>query len=252
MRIPVFEYNLAVHRRAWRLMVVVSAVSPALFMAAIGIGLGGLVNRAGHAPSGVPYLDYLGPGLLPATTMQVAAGTTLWQIHSRLETRRVYDAMLASPLGIKDLLAGEMAWLALRLLVVSVLFVAVMEMFGVGRRPGTVLVVAVGTLTGLAFGAPIFAFTTTQRGSEGLPLMMRLVVTPLFLFGGVFFPVSNLPGALQIVVLASPLYHGVQLSRELALGGPLVGAWLHLSVLFLYLAGGLIGAWLGLSRRLVR
>src|SRR5438874_1530423 len=107
-------------------------------------------------------------------------------------------------------------------------------------------------LNGLAFGAPIFAFTATQRKDKGFPTIGRFIITPLFLLGGVFFPIAQLPPIAQGIAWATPLAHSVVLSRSLAIGGMNPSALIDVSVLAAYATLGIIAASITLPRRLVR
>jgi lipooligosaccharide transport system permease protein len=249
----VVEHNALVFRRTWRGSIVVSFFMPLFFLASIGIGLGGLVNRGSGGVGGVPYVDFLAPGLLAATTMQTAAFECMYPILGKIMWDRVYDAMLATPMAVRDLLAGEVAWIALRLLMVSSIFWVVMAAFGVARTPESLLAIPVSALNGLAFATPIIAYTATKRNDSGFAAITRFGIMPMFLFAGAFFPIARLPGLLQALAWLTPLAHGVALSRALVLGNVVGGeALLHLTVLAAYTAGGIIVARALLIRRLVK
>lgn len=249
----VLEHNLTVFRKTWLSVSALSLVSPLLFLAAMGLGLGSLVRRSGGGSvEGVSYVRFLAPGLLVATAMQTAARDTTYPIMARLRWNRVYEAMLASPLAVGEILAGEVAWLGIRLLMTSALFFAAMACFGVLHSPVAVLAVPVATLTGLAFGVPILAFSATQRTDLGFAVIERFVVLPLLLLAGTFFPIGQLPGGVQAVVWLTPLSHGVVLARQLTLGSAdAVGGLLHLGVCGIYVGLGWMLAARSLRRRLV-
>ncbi len=249
----VVEHNALVYRREWRGSVIVSFFTPLFFLASIGIGLGTLVNRGSGGVSGVPYVDFLAPGLLAATTMQTAAFECMYPILGKIMWDKVYDAMLATPMAVRDLLAGEVAWMTLRLLLVSSIFWIVMAVFGVARTPESLLAIPVAVLNGLAFATPIIAYTATKRSDSGFAAITRFGIMPMFLFAGAFFPISRLPGLLQAVAWLTPLAHGVALCRSLVLGNAVGGeALLHLTVLAAYVVGGIVVARALLIKRLVK
>jgi lipooligosaccharide transport system permease protein len=249
----VVEHNALVFRRVWRGSIVVSFFTPLFFLASIGVGLGSLVNRGSGGVAGVPYVDFLAPGLLAATTMQTAAFECMYPILGKIMWDRIYDAMLATPMAVRDLLAGEVAWMALRLLMVSTIFWVVMAVFGVARNSESLLTIPVAVLNGLAFATPIIAYTSTKRNDSGFAAITRFGIMPMFLFAGAFFPISRLPGLLQALAWLTPLAHGVALSRALVLGNVVAGeAVLHLTVLAAYAVGGIIVARALLIRRLVK
>jgi lipooligosaccharide transport system permease protein len=248
----ILEHHLAVYRRTWRGTVLVSFLSPLLFLASMGIGLGGLVNRNSGGIGGVSYLRFLAPGLLAATAMQTAAFETMYPIMGRLRWDKTYDGMLATPLRIRDLVGGEVLWLAGRLLTSAALFTTVMALFGVLRSPEALLAVPAAAATGLAFGAPIIGFSATRENDSGFAGLTRFVILPLFLLSGPFFPIEQLPRLLQAVAWAGPLAHGVALTRGLVLGtldGG--GALIHTAVLAAYTTAGILGARWALTRKLV-
>jgi lipooligosaccharide transport system permease protein len=249
----VVEHNVLVFRRQWRASLTVSFFTPVFFLASMGWGLGSLVNRGSGGVGGVPYIDYLAPGLLAATTMQIAAFECTFPILGRIMWDHVYDAMLATPLAVGDLLIGEVGWVAVRLLMVASIFWVVMAIFGIAHTQESLLAIPAATLSGLAFATPLIAFTSTQKNDGVMGTVFRVVITPLFLFGGAFFPISRLPVVLQVVAWATPLSHGVALSRGLVLGNLAINdAVLHVAVLVAYVIVGVVVARPLLSRRLVK
>lgn len=252
--VRVLEHNAMVYRRTWHGSVLSSLVSPILFLAAMGIGLGGYVNRAGGAAAlgGVPYLAFLAPGLLAAQAMQTAAFETTYPIMGKIVWDKLYEAMLATPLTVRDLLAGELEWLVVRLCIVCTAFLAVMTAFGAVRSPLGVLALPAAVLTGLAFATPIMAFSATQRRDSGFNVLFRFGITPLFLLSATFFPLDELPQFVRPLALLTPLYHGVALARALTLGtvDPLA-ALTHLAVLLGFVAAGTVLTAASFRRRLV-
>ncbi|HEX8939120.1 MAG TPA: ABC transporter permease [Candidatus Limnocylindrales bacterium] len=249
----VVEHNALVYRRTWTGSILGTVLSPVLFLAAMGLGLGGYVNRAGDAAlGGVDYLAFLGPGLLAAQAMQTAAFETTWPIMGKIVWNKLYEAMLATPLAVPDLLAGELGWLTARLTLVCGVFLAVLAAFGAIRSPLGLLALPVAVLTGLSFGAPIMAFSATQKRDSGFNVIFRFGVTPLFLLGGTFFPIERLPGLVQPLAWLTPLAHGVALCRALTLGRlEPADAVVHLAVLVGFVVAGVALARLAFRRRLV-
>lgn len=249
----VFEHHLTVYRRTWKGSVFMSFVSPVLFLAAMGLGLGSLISRGPvRTVDGVSYLVFIAPALLAASAMQSAYVETTYPIMARIQWQRTYEGMLATPIAVLDLLAGEFGWLAFRLALGSSAFFLVMLLFGTIHSGLAVLAIVVAVLTGLAFAAPILAWTATRRTDQSFALIGRFLITPLFLLGGVFFPLHQLPQLLQGIAWLTPLAHGVALSRSLSLGLLAPSAAVHLVVLLLYTAIGMAAARFTLQRRLVQ
>src|SRR6266581_589960 len=217
--VHVFEHRLVSYRRTFRGSLFSSFLQPALFLTAMGVGLGALVNRPGNAAlGGVSYLVFLAPGLLAGTAMQTAAFESTFPVMAAIRWVRSYVAMLATPIGVNDIVIGQLAWIAVRLTMVATIFVAIMTLFGATHSPAILLAIPVAVLTGMAFSAPIAAFSATQENAEGFNMLFRFVINPLFLFSGAFFPVGQLPALLQPIAYVTPLYHGVALARQLSLG----------------------------------
>jgi lipooligosaccharide transport system permease protein len=249
-----FEYWAVQYRRTWRGSVVGTVLFPVLFLAAMGLGLGTLVNSsASRGVDGLPYLVFLAPGLLAATAMQTGVGESSYPVLGAIKWTKTYHAMLATPLGVPEVLAGHLLFLAARVLAGSAVFLAVMALFGAVRSPLALLTLPAAVLTGMAFATPMFAFAAVNDNDAGFAAVFRFVVTPLFLFSGVFFPVQQLPAALERLAYATPLWHGVALSRELALGTSSVGSvLLHVGYLSALVAAGTWLAARAFHRRLVR
>ncbi len=251
--LSVLEYDLAGYRRSWRGSVFSTFVSPLLFLAAMGVGLGGLVQQRTGSVGGVSYLSFLAPGLLAATAMQTAMIETTYPIMAKVKWLHIYDGILATPVRVADIVGGELAFVGVRLTFVAAVNLLIMALFGVPRTPLALLAVPFAMATGLAFGAPIMAFSCTQQNDVGFSALNRLVVLPLFLLGGAFFPLTQLPAGLQGVAWLLPLSHGVALIRGAVLddlgGGAALG---HLAVLLAYTAAGTVLARHLLQRRLIR
>jgi lipooligosaccharide transport system permease protein len=217
--VRVFEYWLLSFRRSWRTTVVASILSPALFLAAMGLGLGTYVDRNPGALDGVGYLQFLAPGLLAATAMQTGANDGMHPVMASIKWTRQYFAMLVTPLRVIDIAAGHLGFIATRLLFSATIFLAVAVAFGAIDSWWALLAVPAAALTGMAFAAPIAAFSASREQEGGtFAALNRFVLMPMFLFSGTFFPVSELPSGLRAVAYVTPLWHGVALCRQLALG----------------------------------
>jgi lipooligosaccharide transport system permease protein len=245
-------YWMYQYKRTWRSSLTTSFLYPVLYLAAMGVGLGTLVDHHVHHVSGVPYLSFVGPGLLAATAMQVGTNESTYPVMGAIKWIRTYHAMLATPLRVLDVLRGHLAWIAIRVATTTSIFLAVLAAFGVTRSPEALLALPAAVLTGLAFASPIAAFAATQEKDSSFNVIYRFGLIPLFLFSGTFFPLSRLPGWLQPVAYATPLYHGVALCRSLVLGNPPLWASLaHLGYLVGLVAVGYAVARVTYRRRLV-
>jgi lipooligosaccharide transport system permease protein len=254
----VVELRAMQYRRTFRASLISSFLNPVLFLLAMGVGLGTYVDRSGTATQalgGLTYLQFLAPGLLAATAMQAAAFESTFPIMAGLTWQRVFHAMYATPISSRDIVLGNLTWIVIRLTMIATIFTIVMSLFGAAASPLILLGIPAAVLTGMAFGAPIAAFSATQRTPEKFNAVFRFGITPLFLFSGTFFPISNLPAAIQPIAWLSPLWHGVELSRALALGtigqAPVL-ALAHVAVLVAIVAAGTLWAFRTIEARLVR
>jgi lipooligosaccharide transport system permease protein len=215
-----FRYFLLAYKRTWRASVVTTFVNPVLYLTAIGVGLGSFVNKGNHAATlgHLSYLHFVAPALAATTAATTAASESLFPVMGGIKWVGSYWAMLATPLRVGDVLAGHLMWIATRVATAVSAYVVVMAAFGTTTSWGALAVLPAGVLTGMAFSTPLAAFAASQDNEEAFPLIFRLGVIPLFLFSGVFFPVSQLPPGLRLLAYATPLWHGVNLCRGLTLG----------------------------------
>ncbi|OFW67174.1 MAG: hypothetical protein A2Z12_03870 [Actinobacteria bacterium RBG_16_68_21] len=250
----VLEANARVYRRTYRGSLVSTFVNPVLYLLAMGVGLGKLVDAGtGSSTLTLPYLTFLAPGLLAATAMTTAAGDSSFPVMAGIKWRKTFDAVLATPLGVRDLVGGHLGWIAIRLTFVTFVYSMVMTIFGATTIVEGLAAVPPAVLTGMAFAALVTAYTAKIKDEQWLSNMFRFGITPLFLFSGTFFPITQLPGWLQPVAYATPLWHGVSLCRGLALRtGFIVDPWVSVGYLAALTVLGAILSTRQLTKRLVK
>lgn len=248
----VVEVNARNYKRTYRGTLITTFLSPVLFLAGMGVGLGTLVKGAGASSlGGLSYVDFIAPGLLAATAMQVAAGEATWPVMAAIKWVKTYHATLATPVGVPELVSGNLLWIGIRLVLGGVVFVTIAVAFGAEGIARGLASIAPAVLTGVAFAAAIMAFTTVAKDETRLSSLYRFGIIPMFLFSGTFFPVSQLPGWLQPVAYATPLWHGVELTRSVALGTPItLNPVVHVAYLVLLLVTGWVLAIKGLEKRM--
>jgi lipooligosaccharide transport system permease protein len=245
-----FEYWAYSYRRVWRGSVVTSIVGPILYLTALGVGLGKLVNRGPGV--GVPYLDFVAPGILAATAMQLATFESSYPVMAAIRWTRQFHAMLATPLRPRDLLIGHQLYVAARLAIVSGIYLVILSAFGALHSPWAILAWPAAVLVGLAHSAPVSAFSAWLQREEGFNGLFRFVVMPMFLFSGTFFPVTRLPVVVREIAYATPLWNGVDLMRHLTLGtASLWPSLAHVAYLALWVVAGLTLAARNYRRRLI-
>jgi len=229
-----------------------SVLGPVLFLTAMGLGLGSLVDPNVQAFGGASYLAFFATGMLAANCMQSAAFSASYPMMSKLTWQRNYEAMLATPLEVRDIYFGELAWIGVTLAQQTIPFFVVMALFGIFDSPLAVLAIPAAVLTGLGFAASVMALTATLKTDEAYTWLFRFVVTPLFLLSGTFFPINDLPAWGVAAAQLTPLYHGIELIRGMTISNlTLVAGLTHLTYLLLFLAVGIVIGVRNLTHRLV-
>ncbi|MFP3900335.1 MAG: ABC transporter permease [Acidimicrobiia bacterium] len=233
------ERELRLARRLWRTSVLSGVLTPLLFLGAMGLGLGDLVDEGTGDVAGVPYLFFVMPGILAATAMQTAAGNSLWMVMAGIKWVKTFHAAAATPLSPGDVYGGYVTWVGLRVTGNAAAFVAIAAVLGAVPSPWGVLAVPAAAMTGLAFAAPLCAYSATQDNDMSFPIIMRVVVVPMFLLSGTFFPLDQLPVGLRPLAWVTPLWHGVELCRGATTGSlEPASAALHVGVLVACIAAG--------------
>jgi lipooligosaccharide transport system permease protein len=240
---PALEFWLRAYRRNWRGSVFSGFVAPLLYLGSLGFGLGGLVDDGAGGGVGVAYVVFVAPGILAANAMQTAVGDATYPVHGAVKWQRQYLAMQATPLTAGDILAGHVAFIAFRVALTTLSFLLVGVLLGAFASPWVVAAAAlVAVLCGIVHALPVMAHAVGTDTDYSFAMIFRFGVVPMFLFAGTFFPVDQLPAALQPVAWATPLWHATDLCRDLALDavtwGPALG---HLAYLLAWLVAG---AWL--------
>jgi lipooligosaccharide transport system permease protein len=246
------SYWLYRYRRTWRGTIVISVANPVLFLAAIGVGLGTLVDRQHSVYLGdASYLQFLMPGLLAAAAMQTSFVEAAGPVLQSVRERGNYRAAIATEMSPSDVMIGHLLFMVLRVAVSSILFTAVGVLFGAVSVERAPLLVLGATLIGCAFTPALAAFAVTASRPATLTAVLRFVIMPMYMFSGPFFAVAQLPRWLQVVLECTPLWHGVELSRGAALG---TATWpatlLHIGYLLLMAAAGLLAARRNYCRKL--
>lgn len=248
----VTEHWLRKYRRVWFSNAFSSVLAPVLYLAGMGFGLGLLVDDAAGGVGGVPYVWFVAPGVLAATAIQVAAGENTFFVVGAIKWDRTYHGMLSTPLAVRDLVTGHMAYTLVRVTLACVLYLAVAAALGTVRSWWGLLALPVAVLGGMAFAAPCYAYAARLENDRGLTLLLRFVVMPMTLFAGTFFPVEQLPGWLQPVAWVTPLWHAVEACRAFTLGTPeLLPVLGHAAYLALWFVVGHAVAVRVLRRRMV-
>jgi lipooligosaccharide transport system permease protein len=246
------EFFLVQYRRGWRGSAVSSVVTPVVYLLALGVGLGVFVDRSTSLPDGISYLDFVAPGLMAATALQIASFEASWPVLAAIKWHRQYHAMLATPLRIRDVILGHQAYFVFRLLLTGTVYFVVITAFGAVESPLGVLAIPVTVLVGLSVSMPLAAWAAHTETEASFVAIFRFLILPMFLFSGTFFPISTLPRPLEILAWLTPLWHGVTLCRDLTLGDVVPLDLLHVAYLLAFVVVGYLAARITYSRRLVQ
>lgn len=228
------------YRRVWRASAFSNFLNPVLYLTAMGIGLGTLVDEGtanGFGQGG--YLEWLAPGMLAATGFLAGAGEGAFPVMAGTRWMKTWHSVLNTPVSPGDIVTGLLAWITLRLLMITGIYGVVILLFRVGTPAGVALAVLPATLVGVAVAAPMAAFAAHLEDDTGLATMFRFGVVPLFLFSGTFFPISQFPDYVRPLAYATPLWHGVELTRAAAIGLPTTFPWwVNVGYLLVWVAVG--------------
>jgi lipooligosaccharide transport system permease protein len=240
------ERNLLVFRRSW-IVVATGFLEPLFYLLSIGVGIGALVGGVAVGGRVVPYRDFLAPGMLAASAMNGAVYDSTINIFFKLKYQKLYDAVLSTPLGVGDIALGELAWALGRGGLYSAGFLVVMLGLGLVHSWWALLALPAALLVGASFAGAGLAATTFMRGWQDFDLV-QLVILPMFLFSGTFYPLSTYPPALRVVVRCTPLYQAVAILRALVMGTP---GWATLGHAAFLAVVGLVGLAIA-SRRMAK
>jgi lipooligosaccharide transport system permease protein len=238
--LAVWSRNLLVWRRLLGPAILMNFGEPLIYLLGFGLGLGVFVGKVGD----LPYLSFLASGIVASSAMSTATFEGMYSVFTRMVPQRTYEAILATPLEIDDILAGEMLWCASKGLISGAAILLVAAGLGVVGGWGSLLALPVVLLVGLAFAGPALVMTALATNYDFFSYYFVLLVTPMMMLCGVFFPIDSLPFWLQALVQWLPLTHAVALIRPLVLGTPVPGAALHLLVLLAY---ALLGYYLAVA-----
>jgi len=214
----VWQRNFTVYQKIWKISFVPPLFEPLFYLLAFGLGLGALVGNLTYQGAPVSYLSFIAPALIAVNIMNNSFFENTYASFVRMYHQKTFDAMLATPLSIEEIITGEIIWGATKSVIGTVIMLAVISLFGLIHYPSGLLIIPLAFLGGIAFGALGMYFTGITPTIDMFNLPIFLFITPMFLFSGTFFPIENLPAWAQTVALFLPLTHLVKLVRSLSFG----------------------------------
>jgi lipooligosaccharide transport system permease protein len=210
----VMSRDVAIFGRYWKATTFSSVVQPTIYLLAFGLGFGTLVKTIGH----VKTIQYIGTGTVATAVLFSSAFPGMFNTFIRWQFQRTYDAMLAAPVDVEELITAEVLWISLRAGVYGMAPILVAFAFGLQPEWGMLLVPLIGFVTGFGFAAFGVTVAAIAKTIDNFNYITSAVLTPMFLVAGTFFPVSSLPAGVRQVAQVNPLYHCVQLVRDASLG----------------------------------
>lgn len=216
--IRVWQRNLTVYQESWKINFMPPLLEPLFYLLAFGIGFSGLIGSVTYAGTEIPYVVFIAPALVAINIMNNAFFENTFGSFVRMYYQKTFDAMMATPLTVDEIVTGEIVWGATKSVIGTIIMLIVIGFFGFISYPAGVLIVPVAFIGGFAFGSAAMIFTALVGKIELFNLPVFLFITPMFLFSGTFFPLSGLPLWAQYFALTLPLTHLVNLVRSLGLG----------------------------------
>lgn len=216
--IRVWQRNLTVYRESWKINFLPPLLEPFFYLLAFGIGFSGLIGSVRYAGKDISYVLFIAPALLAINIMYNAFFENTFGSFVRMYYQKTFDAMMATPLNVEEIVTGEIVWGATKSVIGTIIMLIVISFFGLVSYPSGILIVLVAFLGGIAFGSVAMVFTGMVGKIELFNLPVFLFITPMFLFSGTFFPITTLPLWAQYFALTLPLTHLVNLTRALSMG----------------------------------
>ena len=223
----VMSRDVVLFSRYWKATTFSSVVQPTIYLLAFGLGFGSLVSHVDH----VRYVEYVGTGVVATAVLFSSAFPGMFNTFIRWKFQRTYDAMLAAPVDVEELITAEVLWISVRAGVYGVAPLIVAMAFGLSPNAGMLLVPFIGFVTGVGFASFGVLVAAVAKTIDNFNYVTSAVLTPLFLVAGTFFPISTLPPFLHALALLNPLYHCVALVRDAALGHYSWADMTHVTVL---------------------
>ncbi|MEW6117064.1 MAG: ABC transporter permease [Nitrospirota bacterium] len=227
----VWQRHFSVYTKLYKSSFALNFAEPILYLTAMGFGLGAFVTEI----RGMPYINYIAPGIIASSSMFAAIYECTYGTFVRMAFQKTFDAILATPVGIDDLVAGEMMWGATKSILYGTTIIIVISLFGLVASPLIALVIPLLFVTGLIFAEISLIFVAKVPGIDSFNYFYTLFMTPMFLFSGIFFPIDTLPPAVAKIAFFTPLYHLVNICRAFALGN--VAVW---DIVWILVVAGLL------------
>jgi lipooligosaccharide transport system permease protein len=217
----VWQRNFTVYTKLYKSSIALNFIEPVLYLAALGLGLGAFVKEI----NGMPYIQFIAPGIIASSAMFATMYECTYGTYVRMTYQKTFDAILATPVNIDDLVAGELMWGATKSTIYGTIIIIVIYLFGLVDSPLIVFAIPLLFICGLIFAEVSVITTAIVPGIDSFNYFFTLFMTPMFLFSGIFFPLDTLPPVVEKIAFFTPLYHLVNVCRSFAQGMILAVRW---------------------------
>lgn len=217
----VWQRNFTVYTKLYKSSFALNFVEPILYLTAMGLGIGAFVREI----NGMPYIQFIAPGIIASSSMFAAIYECTYGTYVRMTYQKTFDAILATPVNIDDLIAGELIWGATKSIIYGTTIIIVISLFGLVKSPLVILVIPFLFFTGIIFAEISVIFVAIVPGIDSFNYFYTLFMTPMFLFSGIFFPLENLPMIVQKIAFFTPLFHLVNICRGFSAGNIYCCLW---------------------------
>ncbi len=217
----VWQRHLTVYTKLYKSSIALNFVEPVLYLSALGLGLGAFVKEI----NGLPYIKFIAPGIIASSSMFAATYECTYGTYVRMTYQKTFDAILATPININDLIAGEMIWGATKSVFYGIIIMFVISLFRLIDSSLIIFAIPFLFLYGLIFSEISLIFTAIVPGIDSFNYFYTLFMTPMFLFSGIFFPLDTLPPVISKIAFFTPLYHLVNICRSFSMGSLLKSQW---------------------------
>jgi lipooligosaccharide transport system permease protein len=217
----VWQRNFTVYKKLYRSSIVFNFIEPTLYLIALGFGLGAFVKEI----YGVPYINFIAPGIIASSSMFATASECTYGTYVRMTYQKTFDAILATPVNIDDLVAGELMWGATKSVLYGTIIMIVISVFGLVESPLILLAIPLLFISGLIFAEISVIAVAIVPGIDSFSYFFTLLLTPSFLFSGIFFPLDTLPPLVVKIAFFTPLYHLVNICRSFSSGLLYIPVW---------------------------
>ena len=247
-----WERNWIVYKKNWKISFIPPLLEPLFYLLAFGIGMSVLVGNVAYRGTSIPYIQFIAPALISITIMYNAFFETTYSSYVRMYYQKTFHAIIATPLSLEEIITGEIVWGATKSVIATLIMMVVISAFGLIRYPAGLLLIPLSFVGGMAFGSLGMVCTGVVTGIDTFNLPIFLIITPMFLFSGTFFPIEAMPPGHQYIAHILPLSFLVSLARDFSTG--ILDLSTARAFIYLFLFGIILFpiALAGMRRRLIK